>query len=606
MAVGRADTRLRSSDGVHWTGSAGYGNLDLTDAWGDGTGRAWAVGNRGRIVRFSKAGTATEMTSPTQANLVAVHGTGRKNIWAAAQYNQVLHYDGKTWTVIDVAAAVGIPVVALNDVWCSPQGEVWLAGQSVIVHFDGVSWHTVGFAGTEVSAMQQFSSVWGAPSGAVYFTSRSGQGRREGLWKRGEDGFVHPVPGVETFLLRDVQGTSDDDIWAVGDSDILHFDGQSWNVVYRTWLADRIAPEGVARPKLLRVSAVARDEAWFMGPRGTWLRFDGASFHDVSTDDPAMAHEQGGYFAASTLTKLAGTSCEDYWLFGSGGSLHHDAASTDQTWSFEPGRSPYGIIAATVAGGTVVRVDQNGNDDLEPRALVDGEWRSLGALHGLGIFEAAIWGTSLADLWLAAPEVGKGLFHYDGVAWTPVDIGRESGMCSEGHACPVYPRYVSGTAPDNVWVYAGRDLGWGQLFRFDGRTWTVKDLSGEGAPNHVSSMFVDDESHGWLGEWGMVYEVNGDDLTVHAFDGHQAIWALARTPDGVLHAAGGSQYQTVYPNNWIENEHSYGFMARYDGARWTLESSGADSPLASFFVCPDRPSLIAAGGDGVIEQVSSD
>lgn len=110
------------------------------------------------------------------------HGLAPDDIWAVADGERLLHWDGVDWTIVYNGANND----TLQGVWEVAPNDVWAAGSSgKVYHWDGANW-----------AAQKLTN-WG---------------------------------------FNDLWGTSPDDIWAIGGLQasyglIFHYDGQTWTEV---------------------------------------------------------------------------------------------------------------------------------------------------------------------------------------------------------------------------------------------------------------------------------------------------------------------------------------------------------------------------------------
>jgi hypothetical protein len=194
-AVGDAAAALHW-DGRSWTavpfGFELVGSLDAI--WGSGPRDVFAVGGGGVIVHFDGA-SWTRMTSPVDAELVAVAGRGARDVYALAQSDndqtppRLLHYDGTAWTasplpfpfrVTGLAIAAGEAVVA-GFVYFDPQPkERRQAG--VVARWSAGRWTTQGWDGRRVADSLTGSTGWtrvAAAAGTLLLLGQNDEGDQE-------------------------------------------------------------------------------------------------------------------------------------------------------------------------------------------------------------------------------------------------------------------------------------------------------------------------------------------------------------------------------------------------------------------------------------------
>jgi len=275
--------------------------------------------------------------------------------------------------------------------------------------------------------------------------------------------------------LDDVWAVARDDVWAVGvRGTIRHWDGRSWQRVEAGTFADLTAVHGRAA-----------NDVWIVGDLGTALHWDGASWRGVAVP------------TKTTLTDVLALARDDAWAVGADGVIAHwDGAS----WKL-------------VASGTVNQIDRlaaGGPDDV---------WavgHSGTVLHWTGRAWTAIptgidrdWMTGVAvvapdDVWVAGyggfirryrkgqwqdmsppmppetlahycvnglwaggpedvwllPKIGTDAWHWDGRSWTRVSKVARSEMYA-----------IHGTGPDDLWAVAATDL----IVHWDGHAWAAPE-----------------------------------------------------------------------------------------------------------------------------------
>jgi hypothetical protein len=131
---------------AHWDGSAwtikfvGNGTFQPLATWGSGPDDVWAVGAPGTTGQFvagtgfvdapasnvmhwdGKAWSAVE--SGTSARLVAVWGSGPKDVWAVGDKGTIVHWNGAVWSPV-----VSGTTDALLGIWGSRPDDIWVVMQ---------------------------------------------------------------------------------------------------------------------------------------------------------------------------------------------------------------------------------------------------------------------------------------------------------------------------------------------------------------------------------------------------------------------------------------------------------------------------------------------
>ena len=137
-------------------------------------------------------------------------------------------WNGSVWTSLSTDGPV-------NAIWADNPNDIWAIGNT-IAHFNGISW-TEETPASPVS----LNGVYGFASTDIFAVGESTIIHYDGTaW------IEMPVPTVENLQLMDVWGSSSNDVYAVGGSGaedewgyqeaaiILHYDGLEWTVAYET------------------------------------------------------------------------------------------------------------------------------------------------------------------------------------------------------------------------------------------------------------------------------------------------------------------------------------------------------------------------------------
>jgi hypothetical protein len=160
----------------------------------------------------------TLMDSGTTENLAAIWGTSIDNIYAAGARGTLLHYNGSTWTPVNLATVAAD--TSFTDIWGISNSDIYVTGYNGAYHFDGNDW-------TEVSSSTKpdYTSVWLASPNSVY-------GIHLDVIYHSNDGFVANYTPVYdnsagTNFSTQIRGSADNDIYVAG-RPTLHFDGTDW------------------------------------------------------------------------------------------------------------------------------------------------------------------------------------------------------------------------------------------------------------------------------------------------------------------------------------------------------------------------------------------
>lgn len=155
FAVGADPQDGRGPYIVHYDGS-GWTRLDSGasgDLWWISVtpidGSFYTVGAGGLILQLDPVGkTFTRHATPATPTLFGIWGAAADNLWAVGGDDQsqgvLWHYDGKTWSAVDVSGLIPDGVPTLYKVWGRSASDVYVVGDiGTILHYDGVQWSLV-------------------------------------------------------------------------------------------------------------------------------------------------------------------------------------------------------------------------------------------------------------------------------------------------------------------------------------------------------------------------------------------------------------------------------------------------------------------------------
>jgi hypothetical protein len=297
-----------------------YKNTGVWAMWGTGTNNLFAVGDRGRISRWTGFG-EVDQDSGTTADLRGVSGSASDNIFAVGGGRENCNVNN----LCDAGQT------------CDPVTAKCQGGGGVIVHFDGVQWSTM-----QSNTTQNLRSVWVASPTDAFAVGEGGTILRYNgtTWS--------PMTSPTSVALVDVWGTSANDVFAVGgkfdladpsQATILHFNGSAWSVM--------------THPAINRLNAVwgtSSSDVFAAGVGGAILRYNGSTWTAMTS--PAR-HE---------IWSLSGTAGDDVYAAGwanygeSPPVLHYDGRG----WAGI--QTTNGVMVTTVfaVGGAVFASSFNG------------------------------------------------------------------------------------------------------------------------------------------------------------------------------------------------------------------------------------------------------
>jgi uncharacterized membrane protein len=257
------------------------------------------------------------------------------DVWAVGWlggFAAIQHWDGTSWTNAAVAAVggatqsrlLGIDAAGANNVWAVGYAIVDDAYRTLTIHWDGTAWSIVpspnlSIAGSAViNALNDVTIVSATDAWAVGGDIRNFNANiSEAVLMRWNGSkwslSIPPAASIETVDASryTVDAVSPSDVWALGDTGELRWDGTRWNYV------------GVDSQTTVGVTALATNNAWAVG---TTPRF--VNEFEVFPADPYASQWNGTTWVRTSLPKVAGSK-------GTGDSFVRavDAAASDDVWA---------------------------------------------------------------------------------------------------------------------------------------------------------------------------------------------------------------------------------------------------------------------------------
>lgn len=155
------------------------------------------------------------------------------------------------------SGAPALEKITFNAVCGSSDTRVWIAGNGGKMRYSsGWRGEATTWSPLNSHTSRDLFALWCSPDGDVWTAGEGGVIRRI---TRSEDGYVaSEIETPTTRSLRGLWGAAADDIWAVGDAGtILHWDGKAWSVPE--------APLGATQDNLFAIWGASKDELWIAG-----------------------------------------------------------------------------------------------------------------------------------------------------------------------------------------------------------------------------------------------------------------------------------------------------------------------------------------------------
>ncbi len=415
FVVGGGNNRLYHYDGAGWFVDSL--KVDNGDPWrlvsGGNPDDVYIAGYNGWVGHYDGVDWSASRTDSRRAF---------QSIWKApdgplymATYDSLFTYDGVQLTPVDLGTPVWSPRIygrSAVEVYCSGESDVSYAS---IYRYDGIEWSSAADVYQHVNVVwgdrsshrllaggynvvweiegsdakpllgdpglsgYDFMDLWGSEEDGVFLIGSRAYRYHEGAWidLRKQD--------LTSQRAYSIWGRSGDELYAVGSSLILHYDGASWTAV-----------SGGAGLDLTTVWG-NESEVFAVGYNGAIVRHDGSSWQRMESGTSyalfAVYAWEGGAFAGGE----------------SGALMRYDG----REW--KPFPSPVGWHILDMFGFGPNNIFAAGSNSTEICRFDGRTWTPvfIGYTRGANF---SIWGTSDRDLFLGQ---GRGdVLHFDGRNWS--------------------------------------------------------------------------------------------------------------------------------------------------------------------------------------------
>lgn len=425
-------------DGTNWTKQNIENYYYAYAVWGNAAGRVW-IGASGfatmkfvsAILRPTGGGFTTEWSMTNGTTVFGFYGYSDRDVWAAGESGQLMHYDGATWSLLPK-----LPAGHLRAFYGATDKDLWVCADSgVLYHYDGTSWLPAASYTTA-----SFVGIWGASARDIWAIAEDGTR----VHYDGSGWSVVALPGGNN--MRGLWAASPDDLFAAGDyGSVVRYRGTDWQ---------QARYSGSSSSSYGGIWGTAATDVWAIGAE--LAHFDGSSW--TAESSPTYVNYMG----------LWGSGRSDIWAVGgtypsSGTIAHYDGTRWKHAvWS--GGLALRGVWGS--GANSIWAVGETGPPGTSLILRYDGtSWAPVsGVPAGLGLY--TIWGRSATEIW--AGGAGGTLLRYDGTSWT------------------VFPsqtlltiQSIWSPAPNDLWIGAGTYDGTvGALRHYDGKVWTETRVAG--------------------------------------------------------------------------------------------------------------------------------
>jgi len=211
---------------------------DAPIQWDDNTTNGTSTFVGPYVSTWRKIPAQPETTQPNNHAIRALWATAKNNLWAAPQEGTDLYrFDGTSWTRYPVGLD-GKP----NFMFGTDATNIFLtvrlslAGVGHVWKWDGVNW-SQSILPTDPTKVWNGIRIWGKDSSNMWVSGVEGSVTKMFFWN-GSSWMNQPLPpAISGEYIKAIWGFSTNDVWAVTDNYVIHFDGSSWSIVTGPTLA---------------------------------------------------------------------------------------------------------------------------------------------------------------------------------------------------------------------------------------------------------------------------------------------------------------------------------------------------------------------------------
>ena len=268
---------------------------EFYDVWALSRDLAYAVGNGGTLAQWDgEAWSLLDLSTTT--SLYGVWAADEDDVYVSSRSDTLYHFDGASWTETTIPGANDLrPLRGSSSTNVYVGGGSW--GSAELYRFDGTTWEPQ----TVPSTISYVTGIWIDPVTASAVLAGRATENGTGVFVRGTDEtewtqLSTPLMGA----ARTVGGTSLEDLYAVTDSEVFHYDGEQWTLVATSPTNDYFTG----------LWARATDDVWAVGYDSVIMHFDGNAWDVVQNRDSGWE-----------LMAVHGSSATDVLVVGESGTI---------------------------------------------------------------------------------------------------------------------------------------------------------------------------------------------------------------------------------------------------------------------------------------------
>lgn len=435
-------------DGTQWTRVSGVPAGTYLSLWVGGPD-AVLIGTTTGVLAWD--GSMWRALGDQTQRAVAVAATSLTDVWAGFP-DELMHWNGTTWTTAHPATVLDIEVLGPNNVWIAGREEADFSGKSLAAHWNGQAWTDHVFRHLVPSEMNSIAAsadneVWvtNGSNTIQHFDGRewvvlastanlSGQTGRIVSFGAGMLAGAAVTGSVYRFRgqayvqwAESLAGTRVSAMW--GDELSESFLGTNNGRIYQF-------RDGAWEPT--QVGSTKISSIWGAAPNTVWATNEGES--KVFFYDGAVWTE---VLSSSNPRVVVGTSATDVWVLGS--SIEHWDGTT---WTLVqlPGQLVTAASTSAPDNLWVVTADGTGKNIWRWNGAA---WVSMpGVPDAVGVVTFSPTNTVVAS--------NNAVYRWDGAQWTQTPL------------LAVQPlQQINASGPDDIVVAGPNDA-----FHFDGIKWS--------------------------------------------------------------------------------------------------------------------------------------